>query len=114
MFDGSENLPLSNLTNRITSEVQDVLGGARAGTAAVTQQLRSFLATMPQVGHGLFDGKIGNMDLIPNFNLPNIYGGLGGLGAGVQTPPVNPQAQAAADPYAQLRAALGTYHTQTQ
>ncbi len=109
---------MANLTNRITSEVQDVLGGARAGTAAMTQQLQSFLATMPQVGHGLFDGKIGNLDLIPNFKLPNIYGGLGGLGggagAGVQTPPVNPQAQAAADPYAQLRAALGTYHTQTQ
>lgn len=109
VFDGSDNLPLANLTSRITSEVQDVLGGARAGAGAVTDQLQSFLASMPKIP-GLMDGKIGNMNLIPNFdmpafNLPN-YGG-----ASVQTPPVQ-AFEGAADPYEQLRAALGTYQTQ--
>lgn len=117
VFDGSDNLPLANLTSRITSEVKDVLGGARAGTSAVTQQLQSFMATMPKIP-GLMDGQVGNMNLIPNFNMPSFnlpnYGGMMGFGnaasAGVETPPV--QAEGTVDPYEQLRATLGTYSTQ--
>jgi hypothetical protein len=100
---------LANLTSRITSEVQDVLGGARAGTAGITQQLQAFMGSLPQLGHGIMDGKMGNLDLIPNFQLPNFYGGGNMAAAGV--PPVQPEA-AAASPYDQLKAALNSYHTQ--
>lgn len=111
------------MTNRITSEVKDVLGGARAGTNAVTQQLYSFLGNMPKIP-GLMDGQLGNMNLMPNFNMPSIpnvnlpsfnpsnYGNLMGLGgsAGVQAPPV--QAEGVANPYEELLANLGSYHNQ--